>query len=98
MNDFSFSKQQHNGKGPEMMAFHTQIEVEGDEAMQFEGEPYLDNVAQQMQNLFEFRIFYDHMDFSSDQCLVITEAIIELISSSRRLRPYLEEAMWREPV
>lgn len=32
--------------------------------------------------MFKFRNFYDHIDFTPDQCLAITKAIIELIDSS----------------
>lgn len=61
-----------------MMVFHIDMEVEGDEAVQLEGELDLNHMSQYVQNLFKFRNFYNHIDFSTEQCLVITKPIIEL--------------------
>lgn len=61
-----------------MMASHAEMEVKGDETQQPKGKPYLDRMAQQMQNFFKFKNFYDQMDFSGHQRLAIRKAITEL--------------------
>lgn len=67
--------------GQVMMASHLVMKVEGNYAHQPEGELVFDNMAQQVQNLFIFKNFYEQMDFSTDQHLAITEAIIKLANS-----------------
>lgn len=61
-----------------MMASLSETNIE---RVRLEGELDLDRIAQQVQNLFKFRNFYDHMNFNAQQRLAITKAIIELIDS-----------------
>lgn len=74
------------------MASHNETKIEGDEQQQPKGEPDLDCLAQQVQNLLKFQNFYDRMDLSADQCLTITKAIIELTDSSGGLKLYSGKA------
>lgn len=55
------------------------MDVEIVEQKVSEAEPDLDRVAQQDQNFFKFRNFYEQMDFTTGQRLAITKAIIKLI-------------------
>lgn len=49
------------------------IVVEEDEKKAFEVKPYLDRMAQYVQNLFKYRNFFDQIEFTTSQSLVITE-------------------------
>lgn len=60
-----------------MMASHVDMEVKGDGAVRPRGK-HLDCMAQQVQNVFKFRNFYDQINVSAIRCLAITEAITEL--------------------
>lgn len=53
----------HNNKGKRqvLMVSASEREVEGEISMQPEGELELNWMAQQVQGLFKFRNFYDHM-------------------------------------
>lgn len=57
------------------------MKVEGDGAMQLEGELDLDHIAKHVQNLFKVWKFNDQIAFSAEQWFVITETI-KLIDSS----------------
>lgn len=68
------------GKGQVLMVFAM---VRDDEmTMKLEGEPNLDQMAQQVQNIFKLKNLYDQMVFSPKQKPVITKAVIELTHSS----------------
>lgn len=62
----------------------------GNEAQQLRAS--LDRMAQQVHNLFKFKIFYDQMDFSVDQHLAIK------LTDSSGTRLCLEKATWRESI
>lgn len=66
-----------------MIASHEK-EIEEVEKKVPEAELYLDRMAQQVHtNLFKFKNFHDQMNFTSYQCLAITNATIDLIDLSR---------------
>lgn len=69
---------------PVMMAFYTDIEVEKDEELQFKGEAELDHMDFN-QNLFQFKKFFNQINFSNEQRLAITKVTIELTDSVRGL-------------
>lgn len=59
-----------------MTACHSTV---GTELVTPEDDPNTDAMAQQLQNLFKLINFYYHMDFSPEQRLTVTKAIIEQI-------------------
>lgn len=61
------------------------MEIEKYEQQVPEGEPVLDQMAQQVQNMFRFKNFYDQTDLDAWQCLVIMKALIKLENLSRGL-------------
>lgn len=65
-----------------MMASLSEMEIEGDVIIQPEDEPDKDNMDQQVQSSLKFRNFYDQIDFSAEQRLAITKAIINLTDPS----------------
>lgn len=85
INALSFPKHQHKGKGHVMIASHSVMKVEGDEEVRHEGEPDFDCVAQHVQSSLQFKTVYNQMDFSAEQRLAITKAIIELTDLSAGL-------------
>lgn len=74
-NKAPFLRHQGQGNGHVMMACHSATEAE---LATSEGEPSTDDMTQRVQNSFKFRIFYDQMDFNSEQRLAITKIILEL--------------------
>lgn len=48
-----------------MMASHHEMEIEKYEQQVPEGEPVLDQMAQQVQNMFRFKNFYDQTDLDA---------------------------------
>lgn len=61
-----------------MMASYVEEDAERDVPMQLEGDPNVDKMAQQVQNLFKFSDFYDQMNFNPEQRSAMTKAIIKL--------------------
>lgn len=55
------------GKSQVILASHLEMEVERVGALQLEGEPNFDRMAQQVQNLFILMNFYDQVDFSNQK-------------------------------
>lgn len=55
--------------------------------MQPKSKPSFDIKAQWMPNLYKFRDFYEQTGFNLQQCLAITNAIVELTDPSGGLRP-----------
>lgn len=66
-----------------MMLSHCEMEIEKDDQKVSEGEPNLDQMSQQVQNLLKFKKFYDLVEFTASHGLAITKATIEFIDSSR---------------
>lgn len=64
-----------------------------DVSMLPEGEPDLEKVAQQIQNLFKLKIFYDQIDFNIEQRLTNIKVIIELTDPSGSSN--LFQSRWR---
>lgn len=78
VHESSFHKHQDRGKSHVMMSH-----LEADTAKVIpEGKPDLDRMAQQVENLFKTRSFYNQMDLTAEQHLVIAKAIIELTDPS----------------
>lgn len=65
-----------------MMVFASEKDTEEDIPMQLEGESNLDKMAHRLQNVFKFRHVYDQIDFSPEQRLAITKAILKLANPS----------------
>lgn len=65
-----------------MMASHCEVGIENAIEKIQEVKSNIDRVARHIQNLFNIKKFYDLMHFNLDQCLAITEEIIELIDMS----------------
>lgn len=63
------------------MALHDEMDIEKDEQQMPEGEPHLDRMAQQVQNLFKLKKVYDQVDFKAYQHMEITKAIIKITDS-----------------
>lgn len=63
------------------MLSYYEMEDEGDEKKTLEVEPDLRQMAQQVQNLFKVKKNYYKMNFTGDQLMAITKAIIELNDS-----------------
>lgn len=64
------------------MATHSEMKIEKDEQEAPKGESDLDCVDKQVQNLFKFKSFYNHMDFGANQRSEVRKATIGLINSS----------------
>lgn len=67
------------------MASHCEMETKRDEQRASNSKVDLNQMAQQGQKLFKFKILYDQVDFDAGQCLTITKAIIELNVPKRGL-------------
>lgn len=63
--DFPFPKKNNRGKCHVMVKSHYEMDMEKDEQKASKGEPDLDQMAQQAQNLFKFKTFFDQMYFDT---------------------------------
>lgn len=75
------------------MASHCEMEIERNKQKALEGEPYMDQMAQQVNNFLKLKIFYDKIDFDVGQCLSHKQSLSS--PSPRRLRPCLESPCGR---
>lgn len=57
------------------MFSHCVMEVEEAEKKTLQADSNLDQITQQVQNLFKFRKFYNEMDCIANECMAITKVI-----------------------
>lgn len=82
INNLPFPKHNDRCKAQAIMVSHSMMKIERCDQTTFGGEPDLDQMAQQVQNLLKFKSFYDHMDFDASQCIAITKVTNKFINSS----------------
>lgn len=82
MNELPFSKHQERYKNQVMMAYKTDMNVQGDEEETPELEPDLDHIVNRCKTCLSLKYFMIRWT-STQKRLAITIAIIELANSSR---------------